>query len=127
MRAVVRGKRAHLFSDNAKLKPWREVMTEAAKAAVGDGWEPLDGPLVLSALFTMPRPQRPRWWLPAVKPDLDKLLRALGDSLTDSKVIADDARIVGYRDVFEVYAEDGTEPGVRVWLEVLTCPGAASP
>jgi Holliday junction resolvase RusA-like endonuclease len=66
--------------------------------------EPLDGPIAVSLVFQIAPPQRPRWWAPAVKPDLDKLIRAVLDSLSTTKnrktkaiirgVITDDARIV---------------------------------
>jgi len=41
----------------------------------------------------MPEPKRPKYALPAVKPDTDKLQRALGDVLTIAQIIHDDARI----------------------------------
>ena len=56
-------------------------------------WEPYDGPLYVDVTFWMPRPQRPKYSLPAVKPDADKLCRALGDAMTTSGLIKDDARI----------------------------------
>jgi Holliday junction resolvase RusA-like endonuclease len=45
---------------------------------------PLDRPLFIRCRFYLPRPKRPRWELPAVKPDGDKLLRAIQDALTDT-------------------------------------------
>ena len=85
-----------MFEANNRLKPWRETMSNAFTAwtATFQGtWEPFDGPLAVDVTFWMPRPQRPKYSLPAVKPDADKLCRALGDAMTTSGLIADDARI----------------------------------
>ena len=85
-----------MFESNNKLKPWRETMSNALTAWTGTwfgAWEPYDGPLAVDVTFWMPRPKRPKYSLPAVKPDADKLCRALGDAMTTSGLIADDARI----------------------------------
>jgi Holliday junction resolvase RusA-like endonuclease len=88
----------------APLRQWRDAI-RAATLARHEG-EPLDGPITVSLAFQLRRPQRPRWPLPAVKPDLDKLTRAVFDSLSTTKnrktkaiikgVITDDARIVSF-------------------------------
>ena len=57
---------------------------------------PLEGPLMLSALFVLPRPPsapKRRVW-PTVKPDSDKILRALCDALTQCGAWMDDAQVV---------------------------------
>lgn len=57
---------------------------------------PLEGALHLSATFVLPRPKsapKRRVW-PVVKPDADKLLRALCDALTDAGAWIDDAQVV---------------------------------
>jgi len=95
----------HLYDVNAhELKRWRELVTSEARTAYAEaGYRggPFDGPLSLSAEFRFPMPPSRKgvdktagriWKLSA--PDLDKLVRALGDSLTDAEVIRDDARIV---------------------------------
>lgn len=56
-------------------------------------------------------------------PDLDKLLRAAKDGLTDAGVWTDDSRVVGYAGwptTCKRYANPGEEPGVwlRVWRVV---------
>ncbi len=79
-----------------KLREWRNKI-RAATMARHEG-EPLDGPLVVNLVFQIAPPKRPRWSLPAVKPDLDKLIRGCLDSLSTTKtqpgVITDDARVV---------------------------------
>jgi Holliday junction resolvase len=79
-----------------KLRAWR-LKIRAATMAKHEG-EPLDGPITVHMVFQIAPPKRPRWPLPAVKPDLDKLVRACLDSLSTTKhlrgVITDDARVV---------------------------------
>lgn len=117
----VRGGRAVLVDANRRLKPWRAVVRAAAEEAMEDaGWETLDEPCRARLWFTMPRPKRSRWGVPAVKPDLDKLTRAVFDALTDAGVWRDDSRVVSM-EVTKRYvgsAEDGVETGV--WVEVVT-------
>ena len=116
--AYVRGGRAVLVDANPRLKSWRALVREAAEAAMEDaGWEMLDEPCRVYLGFTMPRPKRPRWWVPAVKPDLDKLTRAVFDALTDAGVWRDDSRVVRM-EVTKKYEseEEGAVPGV--WVEV---------
>ena len=80
--------------------PWRAMVALAAMEA---GCKPMDGPLLLSIGFNMPRPKghyrkdgtlKPNApHFPTVKPDTTKLVRALEDAL---KGIAwtDDAQVV---------------------------------
>lgn len=75
-------------SNGSRLRPWRAVV-----AAYADIGYTFDGPVFIAATFFMPRPQRPRFLHPAVKPDLDKLMRAIGDGLTDGGLLHDDARV----------------------------------
>ena len=85
-----------MFEANNKLRPWRETMSNALTAWTGTwfgAWEPYDGPLFVDVTFNMPEPKRQKYSLPAVKPDADKLCRALGDAMTTSGLINDDARI----------------------------------
>ena len=88
-------------SSNA-LGPWRDAVAWAARdAALRHGiTAPLDGPLRLIVEFRFPMPKarakRARdagaAWR-TTQPDSDKLVRAVGDALTDSGLIVDDARI----------------------------------
>lgn len=78
--------------------------------------EPLDAPCRLRVTFRMPCPISSRWSVPAVRPDLDKLVRAVCDSLT--KVLyADDSRVVELV-ARKVYAAPGAH-GVAITLERL--------
>lgn len=85
---------------NKRTKPWRDSVAAAAREQA-DVAGMLDGPLVLQVCFRFPMPaSRPKAvrargeaWKKST-PDLDKLVRAVGDALTQSGLIADDARIV---------------------------------
>lgn len=86
-------KRAFVRDANGKkLKPWRRAVTLAALAAHGEPM--LNTPIAVSVDFFFVPPQRPRWPVPAVKPDVDKLVRAILDGVTDAGLIDDDARVV---------------------------------
>ena len=80
--------------DNPNTRPWRSAVAHEATEAM-QGREPLTGPLELHATFYFPRPKShyrtgtyagvlkdgaPDWH--TSKPDADKLLRAIGDSIT---------------------------------------------
>jgi len=107
------------------LAPWRQAIAEYAKREAGG--EQLLGPLRLRAVFFFPRPSAhfgtgrnigqlkksaPTWR--DANPDLDKLLRAVGDGLTASGVIRDDRHIV------RMYGEKRYgDPGVLVNLQTL--------
>lgn len=93
-----------LDSNSAKLKPWRTAVAMAARIEMS-GKMRLVGPVVVEARFYFPRPKghygtgknagvlragaEP---VPGVKPDLDKLVRAAGDSIAGI-VMGDDCRI----------------------------------
>ena len=105
---IVKGK-AVMTDQNAKaLKPWRATVTRHTP-----GGQLFDCPVYIEANFIMPRPQRPKFDLPAVTPDLDKLTRALFDGITDAGLWADDARVTRML-VAEEYATDDNPVGVHV-------------
>ncbi len=125
-RAIARGQRAVLVDGSsdvgkAKTKAWRHAVAEVGRDIAED--EPHDGPLQLSVTFRMPMPaSRPKRvqqagiWPHAVKPDIDKLLRATVDALTDSGLIRDDARLFAIEaEAFEVTGWTGAEIVLRRW------------
>jgi Holliday junction resolvase RusA-like endonuclease len=96
------GWRAGLRDDNsATLKAWRDGVISSARAVTlaGQAWSPLAGPLTTDLIFTMKRPAsapKTREIQPAVRPDVDKLERAVNDALKLGGVIADDSLIVDH-------------------------------
>lgn len=95
-------------SNAARLKPWR-----ARVAAAADVGHTFDVPVFVAAVFFLPRPKTVRRLLPSVKPDLDKLFRALGDGMTDGGLLADDSLIVSQW-VHKRYESASNPAGVRV-------------
>lgn len=90
--------RPTITSDNKKLKPWRQEITRAAMDALGDTSLPAIGrelPVALRLDFYLARPQslQKRILRPIKKPDADKLIRAVLDSLTGS-LFVDDSQVV---------------------------------
>lgn len=59
---------------------WERAIARDAYYARRRG-EPLDVPVEVNLVFYMPRPKAPRFPVPAVAPDLDKLIRAVLDAL----------------------------------------------
>jgi len=107
--------RGHIVAVKPALREWRNKI-RASTMARHNGAPPMDGPLNVSLVFQLAPPKKPRWWAPAVKPDLDKLIRAVNDSLSTTKkqrgVITDDARII-HIDAAKTY--HGT-PGVYITI-----------
>lgn len=108
--AFVVGKRAVVTDANkAVLKPWRAAVTRVAKASWVDR-EQLGGAVIVDAVFVFERPKSVKREHPSVKPDVDKLVRAVLDGVTDAGVWKDDAQVVRLV-VEKVY---GAAPGVHV-------------
>lgn len=93
----------------SKLKPWRAKVAAAADLGVT-----FDCPVVVFAMFYLPRPKKPKWWAPAGRVgDVDKLARALLDGMTDGGLLADDARVVDLHS-YKRYETKQNPAGVRV-------------
>jgi len=102
--------------DNEKSKPWAHTVTTMAQqhAPAGGPWR---GPVDLTVWFTMPRPKSlPKKVADHVKkPDLDKLLRNIKDSLK-GVIYFDDAQVV-HVNARKTYENHLAVPGVRIRLE----------
>jgi Holliday junction resolvase RusA-like endonuclease len=119
--------RAVIVEDNKRTKPWREAVKYAAIAA-RQGTAPRGSAVRLDLALVFPRPKghfrldgtlRPG--APkdhVVKPDRDKCLRLISDSLTDANVYADDSQVV-MGGTSKRYAEPGEDPGAHILAEVL--------
>lgn len=92
-------------ANGAALKQWRLKVAQAADVGVT-----FDCPVSVHVVFHMPRPMRPKFERPAVKPDVDKLSRSVLDALTDGGLLVDDSRVV--RLVAEKFYSE--TPGVDV-------------
>ncbi len=87
--------RAVITTDNTKLKPWRQQITDTAltlNANVFDRETPVE--VTMNFYFARPKSAKKRRGM-TVKPDGDKLVRAIFDAIT-GVLIADDAQIVEF-------------------------------
>jgi Holliday junction resolvase RusA-like endonuclease len=103
--------------NSSKHKAWRKAIVQEAIATLPDDWQPIDEPCELIVNFYLLKPKTVDRQLPSVSPDLDKLIRAVGDSLTDSGVVIDDSRIVRIS-ARKLYAE-GIAPGATIQVKTL--------
>lgn len=116
------GGRGMMVESSKRVKPWREDVKTAAEK-IRNGAAPLDGPLLVSMVFTVPKPKsapkKKRTW-PDRKPDLSKLSRSTEDALTDAGIWTDDARIVEYVRLAKVYPNEDRDaleaPGARICI-----------
>ena len=113
--AIMRGRIVQVNS--SKHKAWRRAIVQEAIATLPSDWQPIDEPCELIVAFYLPKPKTVQRQLPSVSPDLDKLIRAVGDSLTDSGVVADDSRIVRIS-ARKLYAQ-GIEAGATITVKTL--------
>lgn len=104
-----------------RLKTWRVAVTEAAlQAREAGNVATMTGAVRLDVHFFMPRPasvgekKRPH---PIVAPDLDKLIRAIGDALKGAGVYKDDCLIVSIV-ATKQYATDQVASSPGAWIVV---------
>jgi Holliday junction resolvase RusA-like endonuclease len=113
------GKASIHYAQGSGLAVWRNMVSAAAREAWGD--EVYGGPIEIRLTFRMQRPRSHYRDLqgtlrnsaiaekPIVAPDLDKLVRAVMDSLT-GVVYRDDSQVWSIR----AYKEYSEHPGVDV-------------
>lgn len=89
--------------DNPNLKPWRDNVRAAAREKLAFyGVERIEGPVTVRLRFSFDRPlsapKRTRTWpITRGSGDLDKLIRAVFDAITDSGTWRDDSQVVDLR------------------------------
>jgi len=110
------------FIESSKFLPaWRSAVREAAENAVTiAGWARVTGPVELEVMFYLDRPSsisRQARPTPIVPPDLDKLIRGVGDALT-GVIYEDDSQVIRTL-AWKVYA-DSREPGAFVRVNELS-------
>lgn len=107
---VTKTGRVAMVDMSAGLKQWRtQIADEARSAARIFNWVVTDDPMNVSLRFTVKKPQRPKYQFPS-RPDLDKMVRAAFDGITDSGAVwVDDAHAVTL-----TAAKTFGEPGLSV-------------
>jgi crossover junction endodeoxyribonuclease RusA len=121
----IRNRYGAVYESNRNVKPWREAIRAEVQRQV---LVPLAGAVICRITFRMPRPQghygtgrnagqirKGAPGLPAGKPDIDKLVRAVLDGLTDGGAWKDDGQVVKI-DAMKVYTATGTPTGC--WIEL---------
>lgn len=116
---------------NKNTRPWRDTVAWHARQADTNRL-PMLGPVRVYVNFTFPRPKShytgkgalssSATFHKSTKPDLDKLVRALLDALTDAQVFRDDGQ-VAYVSAQKHY---GDQPGMSVEVKPFTPSGEAS-
>ncbi len=94
---------------------WRSQVSDAANAARGK--TQFAGPVGVSVVFYLPLPASdPHRTLHATRPDADKALRSVLDSLTTSGLVRDDSQVYEVK-ATKLYARDGhwTGASIQVW------------
>lgn len=132
VRATKAGPRAVMTDDPGEaLASWRETVRSEARTAAGPAWERLEGPVEATLVFGLPAPKslpkrRRSWPVGARSGDVDKLTRAVFDSLTQALIWRDDSVVVRLH-VTKDYAGTGVRQGVEIALRMLTDPAAPDP
>jgi Holliday junction resolvase RusA-like endonuclease len=103
--------------NSKKHKAWRTAIVQACIESLPADWVPLDEPVELIVNFYMSKPVSVKRSLPSVAPDLDKLIRSVGDALAIGGVYADDSRIVRIS-ARKLYAT-GIEPGATISIKTM--------
>lgn len=124
---VPTGRVAVIESSHDRVRSWRQAVIDACTGYHGAMW-PLDGPLILTVTFWLPRPKnhygsgrnaavlRPSApQVPARPPDLSKLVRSTEDALTDAGAWRDDAQIVDCT-AAKRWARDSRPPGADITI-----------
>ena len=118
---VIAGK-AVMVESSKFLPEWRSAVMLAANVALNDSMDvtPFTEPVKLVVDFFIERPKESKYvFYPGGKPDLDHLVRAVGDSLTQAGVLKDDSLIVEIvaRKLWTGPTTDTSpKPGARVYL-----------
>ena len=86
---------ARVDHDNPKTRQWERTVREAASRVIKPAAFICTGPVRLTVVFCLPRPQRLKHASSPhlTRPDCDKLVRALSDGMT-GVCFEDDAQIV---------------------------------
>ena len=122
-------KTGRMYEANKKLDPWRKkIAKEASDVMEAVGHEPMIGPCKINLNFYFPRPKSHSNALGVIKasapeykqskPDLDKLIRAVGDALTGI-VVKDDSQFVQIEAAKFYTGQDRQPAGVSILIREL--------
>jgi len=103
--------------DNPAVTEWRRLVSDAARRAIPPDFVLFAGPVALTATFYLPRPKSaPKSVIvPTTRPDLDKALRSVLDSLSNV-LFRDDSQV--YRVLCEKrYAQASAPASAQIVVE----------
>jgi Holliday junction resolvase RusA-like endonuclease len=87
----IKNGRVVMVESSKKVKPWREAVAAQTQAKVQAA---LQNPVEIALVFHLPKPKTVTRKWPAVKPDLDKLIRSTFDGMTTGGLYTDDALVI---------------------------------
>lgn len=104
------------------VKAWRHTITQTARHA-HHGKPPLTGPHRLDLVLIMParKHEKDHGGWHTVKPDLDKLIRAIDDAITTAGIITDDSTISAIT-ALKRRAKKDEPPGAHITITPLGTP-----
>jgi Holliday junction resolvase RusA-like endonuclease len=108
----VRGGRVVLVESQKQLPAWREHMTKMLQLKMLENETAFETAVNVALTFWLPRPKSVKRQYPTGTYDIDKLTRAVLDSITKAGVWRDDSDVVDLT-VRKTYA-DLHEPGVLI-------------
>jgi Holliday junction resolvase RusA-like endonuclease len=116
-RGFIVGDRVIITSANKRLKAWRTKAVLTIRQAMLDAGmtEPWRVPVEVSIGDSRRSPKRCKRVYPCVRPDLDKIVRAALDALTEASVITDDCLVCK----LHAWKQYDTEPGVYITVEEI--------
>ena len=138
-RAFKRGAKIITTSDNVKLRPWRDVVAWHTRAELlgHPGIELFQGhPVDLDLVFWFARPAghfgKRGLFASAppshtVRPDLDKLVRAVQDAIAEAQAFRNDSQVVHVWAMKCYCTSSHSQPGVDIKIRFQTVPLMAQP
>jgi Holliday junction resolvase RusA-like endonuclease len=118
------GKGRLIHTNKTEINDWRNAVmnrVEAYRERIPEHGLPYTGAVWMRLVVSVARPpsvSRRKRPYPSVAPDLDKLMRSVGDALTKCGVVSDDALIVEFTRLAKVYCNEDPEslevPGARI-------------
>ena len=120
--------KARMKESSDYLPAWRAAIElRAVVIATKTRDAPIDVPCELSVEFRFPMTKANiakgyKRYPKATMPDLDKLVRAVGDSLQAARLLKDDARIVRLGTCEKWEVNDGSRPGATIKITRLVGP-----
>jgi len=117
--ASIRGGRVVLYEASKLLPEWRETCVMTCRAALlHNKYSTFLGPVSVTMTFFMRPAKSNKRLYPNMAPDLDKLCRAVNDSLEISGILSNDAQVVVLL-AYKLFADEKEPPGVEIEIVSL--------